>query len=130
VFRIPAVRLAEAAHAQGSPVWKYLFTWCSPALNGALGSCHALELPFVFGTATTLAGLRSFVGEGPALKALSARMQEAWLAFARDGAPVSRMLGDWPHYTPERRSTMVLGETCRVEHAPRDLERAFWDGLL
>ena len=27
----------------------YVFTWPSPAA-GVLGACHAIELPFVFGT--------------------------------------------------------------------------------
>ena len=34
----------------GSDVFTYLFTWESPFLDGILGSAHALEVPFVFGT--------------------------------------------------------------------------------
>ncbi|GIR37989.1 MAG: hypothetical protein CM15mP49_33740 [Actinomycetota bacterium] len=28
----------------------YEFDWKSKAFNGALGACHALEIPFTFGT--------------------------------------------------------------------------------
>ena len=49
VFRVPALRMCEAASANGDAVYDYLFTWESPALGGFLGSCHALEIPFVFG---------------------------------------------------------------------------------
>ena len=49
-FRIPSIRFAEAHAARGLPTYAYLFTYCSPALRGVLGACHALELPFVFGT--------------------------------------------------------------------------------
>src|SRR5262249_9192187 len=46
VFRQPAIRLAEALVAAGSPTYTYLFTWPSPM---GMGACHALEVPFVFG---------------------------------------------------------------------------------
>ena len=48
------------------------------------GSCHALELPFVFG-AVHLPVVQVFSGGGPAVETLSAQMQRAWLAFAADG---------------------------------------------
>nr|MDA8341720.1 carboxylesterase family protein [Actinomycetota bacterium] len=55
VFRLPSVRLADAhAGAWSGPAGQgthgYLFTWESPAFGGLLGSCHALDIPFVFGS--------------------------------------------------------------------------------
>ena len=47
---------------------------------GALGACHALELPFVFGT-LHLAGVDRFVGAGPAADALSAEIMDVWSTF-------------------------------------------------
>ena len=49
-FRIPAIRWAEAQSQHQSQVFSYLFTYRSPAMGGILGACHALEIPFVFGT--------------------------------------------------------------------------------
>ena len=36
-------------------------------------------------------------------------------------------LDAWPRYDAQRRATMVFGEQCRVEHAPFEAERSFWD---
>ncbi len=129
-FGVPALRLAERKAARGGRVYKYLFTWKSPAMNGALGSCHALEIPFVFGTLATLPGLRAFVGDGPAAEALSQRMQDAWAAFAWTGDPSGPELGPWPAFDPDRAATMIFGAECGVAEGPHRAELAFWDGLL
>ncbi len=128
-FGVPALRLAErkSAVSGGASVHKYLFTWKSPAMNGVLGSCHALEIPFVFGTAGSLPGLRTFVGEGPAVEKLSHAMQDAWTAFARSGDPGH---GSWPAFDPQRAATMVFGPESGVADGPHRDELAFWDGLL
>jgi para-nitrobenzyl esterase len=124
IFRIPALRLAEAQRENGAPAYNYLFTWCSPAMGGMLGACHALELGFLFGTIDA-AGARDFSGSGPAADALERALQDSWLAFARTGNPSSTTLGKWPTYG-ERRETMILGETCHVEDAPYEEERQAW----
>jgi para-nitrobenzyl esterase len=127
-MRYPAMRLA-AAHAAHQPrTYAYLFTWASPVLGGMLGSCHALDLPFVFGTLEHRL-LRPVVGRGPEALTLAARMQDAWVAFARTGNPSHPGLGDWPAYDRAQRRTMVLGRACGVESAPREPERAFWDSV-
>jgi para-nitrobenzyl esterase len=122
VFRMPGVRLAEIQGRSEPRAYNYLFTWRSPAMRGALGACHALELGFVFGT-NHLAGMRRFAGEGPAAEKLANEMQDAWLAFARGGDP------GWPAYTEARRATMLFGETSSVADAPFDEERRAWDGV-
>jgi para-nitrobenzyl esterase len=100
----------------------YLFTWESPAFGGVLGSCHALEIPFVFGT-VHLPGVQPFSGGGDDAFALSAAMRQAWVAFARSGSP-----GEWPAWDADRRPTMVFGpwpghDGIRHQvHGPRDAE--------
>ncbi len=121
-FRMPALRLAEAHEA---PVYSYLFTWASPALEGALGSCHALEIPFVFGLDGD-PNLHGLVGVEPAAYRLADRMQDAWLAFATDGAPGS----DWPAYESGSRATMVFGAESALARDPYAAERRAWDGVL
>jgi len=110
-------------------VFKYLFSWESKLLDGRLGSCHALELPFVFGT-LGLKGLQGWAGKGPDAERLSQRMMDAWLAFARTGDPASGDLPDWPAYDEERRATLVFDRQVELRHAPCDEERRAWDGLL
>ena len=127
IFRIPSLRMGDAQSARGTAVYDYLFTWRSPALGGLLGSCHALEIPFVFGTLTT-PGVERFTGEGPEALALSEKMQDAWLAFARTGNPSTDALGEWPVYDAGRRATMILDAEPRIEDAPLEAERSYWDG--
>ena len=122
ILGIPAIKLAETQSRHQSCVFSYLFTWKSPAIGGALGSCHALELGFVFGTYNR-PGMQQFCGAGPKADKLATEMQDAWAAFARSGDP------GWAPYTSSRRTTMVFGEKSEPVDAPRDEERRAWDGV-
>lgn len=122
-FWVPAVRLAEAQAAHEPRTFVYRVDQESPMLGGALGACHAVELPFVFGT-HELPGGDQFAGRGPQVEALSARMMDAWLAFARTGDP------GWPAYEVARRTTQLFGPSCGVEDDPHAEERRLWEGRL
>jgi para-nitrobenzyl esterase len=124
-MRYPAMRLAELQRRHQARTYAYLFTWRSPFMGGVFGACHALELPFVFGTLEHPL-LRGFAGTGPEARALAERVQDAWIAFARTGDPSHPGLGAWPAYDSARRATMILGRECSIEEAPREAERAFW----
>jgi para-nitrobenzyl esterase len=128
VFRTPGVRLAQLQGRREPRVFSYLFTWRSPAMGGALGSCHALELGFVFGS-NHLPGMSAFSGTGAAAEKLAGQMQDAWLAFARSGDPSCASIGTWAGYTEARRATMVFGETTKLEDAPYEDERRAWDEI-
>jgi len=122
VFWIPTIRLVEAQqHYQSA--YNYLFTWKSPIMDGILGACHTLEVGFVFGTYNG-----DFCGSGPAADSLARNIQDAWLAFARTGAPSTESIGTWPPYG-ERRLTMLLGEECHIEEAPYEEKRRAWDSI-
>lgn len=126
-FRMPVLELAEAQASQHTPTFMYEFEWRSPARQGTLGATHALELPFVFGTVGK--ALLRLTGDGPELRALSHRMMDAWLAFARHGQPGADAEGLWPAYDVKQRSTMVFDLHTRVERAPFEEERACWARL-
>jgi para-nitrobenzyl esterase len=119
------MRLAEVQSAHQPDTYAYFFTHSSPAAGGILGSCHALEIAFVFGTLTH-PGVNVFTGEGPELLALSEQMMDAWLAFAHTGNP-STPAAAWPAYDASRRATMILGPGGGAQDAPWEDERAFWD---
>ncbi len=125
VFRLPSVQLADAHAAAADPgvgTYAYLFTWESPIFGGYLGSCHALEIPFVFGTVKN-PGIQGFTGGGEDALSLSAAMRRAWVSFARTGSP-----GGWASWDPDLRPTRVLGPwpaSQGLEHQvdrPRDEE--------
>jgi len=123
IFRMPAIKLAEAHSRREQPTYMYLFNWVSPLLGGMLGACHALELGFVFGILDD-----NFSGSGEEAQALSGKMQDAWAAFAHRGDPSCQSLGRWKHYK-ERRETMILGKQCLVAEAPYDEERQAWEAV-
>jgi para-nitrobenzyl esterase len=123
VFRWPSLQLAAAHVARGGTAFVYLFDWESPAFDGILGSCHALELPFVFG-AVHVPVVQLFSGAGPTVNTLSQQMQQAWLSFAKGGDPSHDGIAPWQPWDPVRRATMIFGGWTRLEHAPRDEELA------
>jgi para-nitrobenzyl esterase len=122
IFRIPAVRLAEAQHPH-APVYMYRVDWESPALGGMLGACHAIELPFVFGSHGKPGG-DQFVGSGPEADTLAEQMMDAWSSFARAGNP------GWQAFDSDTRATMLFGRDTAIAHDPAPAERLAWEGLL
>ena len=120
-FRVPALRFADA-HAEVAPTFAYLFGWRSPALDGWLGACHVLEIPFVFGLQGT-DNLAYLTGSGPEADVLSARMMSAWTDFASGKEP-------WERHDTSTRPTMCFDADTRLELAPREPERAVIDKEL
>jgi carboxylesterase type B len=142
VFRGPSVLLADShalagsgglpglagsADTGGAGTYLYLFTWETPAFGGVLGSCHALEIPFAFGTVTNPV-IQQFSGGGDDALRLSEGMRQAWISFAWTGSPSGDLVGEWPRWNPIRRPTMVFGPwpgsegMWRAVDAPRDEE--------
>ncbi len=127
MFRIPAIRMAEL-HSQHTPAtWMYLFDYESPALDGQLGACHSIDVPFVFGT-TGVGELARFCGDTHLVRCLSEIIHDTYVAFGKYGNP-SNIMFDWPEYERVHRRTMRLDMRSRVEDAPMEEERAFWDSL-
>jgi len=131
IFRIPAIRLAEAQQPHQPHTYLYRFDWETPAFGGALGACHAVDLAFVFGLLDK-PGAQLFTGGGPEAQLLSERVMDAWAAFAHHGDPSHPGLpgGRWDAYDAERRVTMLLGRECALEFDPDAAQRRAWDGLL
>jgi para-nitrobenzyl esterase len=129
MFRIPAIRMAEAQAAhQRDHTFMYLFEFASTAFDGRLGSCHALEIPFVFDTLHR-PGVEMLTGPEPPRSVANA-MHAAWIAFARTGSPNHEGLPDWPAYDSADRATMFFGVPCHLGHDPAAAERQAWSGLL
>ncbi len=130
IFRLPSVRLADihaSATSPGVGTYLYLFTWETPALGGMLGSCHGLEMPFVFGTVRN-PSVQLFSGGGDGAFRLSDGMRSTWAAFAGSGVPSNGTVGEWPAWESEDRPTMVFGPwpgsdgMWRAVSGPRDRE--------
>ncbi|MDQ2902972.1 MAG: carboxylesterase/lipase family protein [Chloroflexota bacterium] len=128
-FRIPALRVAEAQVRQDAPVWVYRFDWRSPSFGGMLGAGHALEIVFVWDNLDK-PGAEFFTGDAPTRQPLAERMHAAWIAFARDGDPITPQLPPWPAYNLQERPTMIFDEQCQVENDPQAAERKVWEGVF
>jgi para-nitrobenzyl esterase len=107
-FVVPAERLLET-RTGGAPAYAYRFDWPSRFLGGIFGSCHALDLGFVFGTHSDGAA-SAFFGKGDLADQLAEDMMACWTAFARAGDPSTIRTGSWPRYTTELRPTMIFGD--------------------
>lgn len=123
---MPSLRFADAWARGGAPTFGYTLDWKSPMNDGALGSCHALDIPFAFGT---YADAPDFAGTGPDADALAETMLDIWTTFARTGNPSFEGI-EWPTYVPHSRAQVMLGPNLRVETAWRATERAVWDGVF
>jgi para-nitrobenzyl esterase len=91
-FVRPADQLAGARGE--TPTWRYLFEGLDVTDNGGLGSCHAAEIPFVFGT-SGLPQMRLLIGARPSA-AVAETMHSTWVRFAASGDP------GWPPGTTAR----------------------------
>jgi para-nitrobenzyl esterase len=131
-FREPTLRLLAAQSAQ-APVYEYVFDWRSPAVGGAFGACHALELGFVFGSHSGN-GPDKFFGTGAEADALNLAMMQAWTSFAHTGVPRADGVEAWPKWSKTAPAAMVFGADSRAAHVSRFELPAAWaalpDGLV
>lgn len=127
LFRMTSIRMAEAL-SRLQPTYMYLFTYRSTSTVARFGSCHSMELPFVFGVIDELDAI-AVTGRDPHRENLMHEIQGAWIHFARSGDPNSPGLPAWPKYDTVRRSTIELGVGSGVLNDPLPAQRAVWDGV-
>ena len=96
IFQPLALAQAADRSAAGcAPVYFYQFTWESPVLDGAFGSTHCIEIPFVF---DNVALHRTFTGGGQDAVQLGHRISRLWTSFAKTGVPESDGMPQWEPY--------------------------------
>lgn len=100
-FRQPAQRLCEGRVAHHTPTWMYWFTWPTPAFGGAVGCCHALDIPFAFDNLDA-EGVSMMTGEGVERAAIADRFASEIVAFATHGHP------SWSQFNVDDRPTLVI----------------------
>ena len=70
----------------------YRFNWKTPVLDGAMGSPHCIEIPFVF---DNVLRHRTFTGGGEDAVELGHRVSRLWTSFARTGKPSAEGMPEW-----------------------------------
>ena len=105
----------------------YRFDWKSQVSND-LGACHAIELPFVFGTFDSPTRYQ-IVGANPPME-LSDIMMDAWIAFIRTGNPNHTGMQEWPLYEIPLRATMIFTDRSSVQNDPDKDIRLLFKGII
>ena len=121
LFRMPTLHLAQAHAASGGKTFLYELAAVAPGSGGVFGSCHALDVPLVFGQPGTLGP--ALIGEQPPAEfgALGDLMRSEWLQFAASGEP------GWPVYGTERRTTRVYDLQPDVSAYPEEASMHLWE---
>jgi para-nitrobenzyl esterase len=116
MFWQPSLTIASG-HARIAPTWMYRFDFATRLFRlSGLGATHAVELDFVFGRPDSVGQrIGRLLGGGRAARAITARMHQRWLRFARTGTVDAA----WPRYDPDVRRTLVVDAVDRVEADPR-----------
>jgi para-nitrobenzyl esterase len=117
LFRMPTLHLAQAHAAGGGRTYLYELRFEA----GPLGSCHALDVPLVFGVTAELG--QFLLGQEPSAAAtgLGDLMRSEWTAFAATGDP------GWTPYSPGRRMTRVYDTESDVIPYPEVASMHIWD---
>lgn len=118
-FRQRAIQFAEMRAAQSLPSWMYWFTWATPAFDGAVGCCHALDIPFAFDNLAA-PGTNMFTGDAPECQSIASRFADEIVAFATHGHP------SWAQYDLTTRETLEINESSRLLTDPEGEIRALF----
>jgi para-nitrobenzyl esterase len=96
----PARFAANAFAANGSPVYRYRFSYVQTAMREQMrtGAPHGGEIGFVFGTLTARPGSTL----SPEDLEVSRMAQSYWVNFAKSGDPNGADLPAWPRHDPSK----------------------------
>ncbi|XP_026541679.1 acetylcholinesterase-like isoform X2 [Notechis scutatus] len=99
-FLCPLIEVAARMVAANGSVYVYSFSHqiSTSIWQEWMGAAHGVEVPFVFGTLSSLPGLNQ--SDAEADRVLSQRMMHYWAQFARSGNPSKFTPGEvqWPRY--------------------------------
>jgi para-nitrobenzyl esterase len=118
-FRQRAQRISEQRVAAHNKTWMYWFTWPTPVLDGIVGSCHGLDIPFAFDN-LSIPGTDGLTGDSPERAAIATRFANEIVQFARTSAPT------WPAFDIETRQTLEICAEMNVLKDPESEIRALF----
>ena len=121
-FRAPAWKLCERRSATGNPTWMYWFTWPSPVFGGAFGSCHGLDIPFVFHNLNA-PRVEILAGDDLAREPIADRISGELLSYAHNGVV------SWPQYETTKRNTLRVDIETKVLSDPEPELRQLWSAM-
>jgi para-nitrobenzyl esterase len=122
-----AITQAERhAMAGKAATYMYRFNWQTPGFNGKYGCPHGAEIVFVTGDPSHMDVLTH---NTPEAQALAAKVNAAWVAFAKTGDPNTAGLPHWEPYTIDARAVMFLDNQSTLVKDPEADVRKLWDEI-
>lgn len=112
-FRLPlenAARIKSSTAGQ-APVFMYQFAWTIPAMNGVLGSPHAVDIPFAFGNMDSASEMIGTGNAAEAARQTSQNLMAAFVNFARTGNPSNGRMPAWQPYDAKNQTVMIIDST-------------------
>lgn len=110
-----ATQARRKAALGAAPAYAYLFGWQTPMLDGRPRAFHSCEISFVFNNADLCV---NYSGGTPAAMALSRKVSQAWVNFARTGDPNHSDLPKWAPVSDGKMPVMYFDNTCVVKNDP------------
>lgn len=102
----PSRFVARAVAAQGLPAWEFRFSYVAESLRDKLpGAPHATEIPYVFHTVKDVYKDKLTAQDD----ALSRKIHDCWVNFAKSGNPSTSGLPQWPTQNPQ--SDLIMNFT-------------------
>lgn len=131
IFAVPTQRFL-GAHSRYNPnTYAFRFDWGVSVLGSKAISFHACDVPFPFGTLNVLKGNFSRIaGIKAEAHALSDKMLDAWIAFAKTGNPNQPDDQQWQAYSNQSPGFMHFDHHSEFKSNERKELFDFWEQLL
>jgi para-nitrobenzyl esterase len=119
----PARFAANAFAANGSPAYRYRFSYVQTAMKERMraGAPHGGEISFVFGTLAARPGTTLSAED----QAISRMAQSYWVNFAKTGDPNGAGLPPWPRHDPRKDLILEFRPDGSVGAGPDDRKARF-----
>ena len=122
-FRLHMWNMLKSRPTELTNTWSYMFTWASPLYDGALGSSHGMDIPFIFNN-TLLPRVHIYTSDDPTNGVLGAEMSRDLLNLGLKGDP------DWQPYDQTKRATKIFNMPSSIalsyEQSTDNLVYDFW----
>ena len=110
IHRVPMIEFVKLyAKKQESPIFTYQFTYTLP-YDGGHVAWHCAEIPYAFHNTD----LVPVCQEEGVTERLEQQICDAWVNFARYGAPSSDALPQWPRCTEDTEYCMIFDKVSEI----------------
>ena len=122
-FRLHMWNMLKYRPTELTNTWSYMFTWASPLYDGALGSSHGMDIPFIFNN-TLLPRVHIYTSDDSTNSVLGVEMSRDLLNLGLNGDP------NWQPYDQTKRATKIFNMPSSIalsyEQSTDNLVYDFW----